>query len=109
MARRREQLRLWLAQPALWEEPCRGAGARLGETEVRETVSRLGRLRFHQKQSRFAAALGRAGANQVLYEGLLRAVEQVSDVPEQHCTACFSGKYPTKIENHAGKLILERK
>jgi hypothetical protein len=74
VARRREQLRLWLAQPALWEEPCRGAVARLGEREVREIVSRLGRLRFHQKQSRFAAALGRAGANQVLYEGLLRAL-----------------------------------
>ncbi len=74
VARRREQLRLWLAQPALWEEPCRGAVARLGEREVRETVSRLGRLRFHQKQSRFAAALSRAGANQVLYEGLLRAL-----------------------------------
>ena len=74
VARREEQLRLWLAQPALWEEPCRGAVARLGETEVRETVSRLGRLRFHQKQSCFAAALGRAGASQVFYEGLLRAL-----------------------------------
>ena len=74
VARRAEQLRLWLAQPALWEEPCRGVVARLGETEVRETVARLGRLRFHQKQSRFAVVLNRDAASQVFYEALLRAL-----------------------------------
>jgi hypothetical protein len=74
VARRAGQLRLWLVQPSLWEEPCRQAVPRLGWPAVQETLARLGRMRFRQKQSRFALALRRDGANQVLYEGLLRAL-----------------------------------
>lgn len=74
VARRSGQLRLWLVQPSLWEEPCREAVPRLGWPQVHETLARLGQMRFRQKQSRFALALRRDGANQVLYEGLLRAL-----------------------------------
>ncbi len=87
VARRADQLRLWLAQPVLWEEPCRGAVARLGWMEVRETAARLGRMRFRQKQSRFASTLRRDGANQVLYEGLLRALGYSQNQEAFECLA----------------------
>jgi hypothetical protein len=74
VARRSGQLRLWLVQPSLWEDPCREAVPRLGWPQARETIARLGQMRFRQKQSRFAIALRREGANQILYEGLLRAL-----------------------------------
>ena len=74
VARRAEQLRLWLAQPSSWSEPCRSAVACGGWPEVRELLGRLGQMRFRQKQARFAAALRRQGANQVLYEGMLRTL-----------------------------------
>ncbi len=72
VARRAEELRLWLAQPSAWSEPCRSAVALSGWPEVSAVLDRLGQMRFRQKQARFAAALRREGANQALYEGLLR-------------------------------------
>ena len=74
VARRAEQLRLWLAQPSSWTEPCRSAIACSGWPEVGEMLSRLGQMRFRQKQARFAGALRRQGANQALYEGILRTL-----------------------------------
>ncbi|MGA2285264.1 MAG: DUF2851 family protein [Dehalococcoidia bacterium] len=74
VARRAEELRLWLAQPSGWSEPCRSIVARSGWPEVRALLERLGQMRFRQKQARFAALLRRQGANQTLYEGLLRAL-----------------------------------
>ncbi len=74
VARRAEELRLWLAQPSAWSEPCRSAVVREGWPEVRALLERLGQMRFRQKQARFAVALRREGANQALYEGLLRAL-----------------------------------
>ena len=74
VARRAEQLRLWLAQPSSWTEPCRSAIACGGWPEVGEMLSHLGQMRFRQKQARFAWALRRQGANQALYEGILRTL-----------------------------------
>jgi len=74
VARRAEQLRLWLAQPSSWSEPCRSAVACGGWPEVRQTLERLGEIRFRRKQARFTAALHREGANQALYEGILRTL-----------------------------------
>jgi len=74
VARRAEQLRLWLAQPSSWTEPCRSAIACGGWPEVGEMLSHLGQMRFRQKQARFAGALRRQGANQALYEGILRTL-----------------------------------
>lgn len=74
VARRAEQLRLWLAQPSSWSEPCRSAIACGGWLEVAKVLSRLGQMRFRQKKARFAGALRREGANQALYEGILRTL-----------------------------------
>jgi len=74
VARRAEQLRLWLAQPSSRIEPCRSAVACGGWPGVEEILSRLGQMRFRQKKARFATALRREGANQALYEGILRTL-----------------------------------
>jgi hypothetical protein len=74
VARRAEELRLWLAQPSSFSEPCRSAVALGGWPEVARLLNRLGQMRFRQKQARFAAALRREGANQALYEGILRVL-----------------------------------
>ncbi len=62
------------AQPASWSEPCRSVIALDGWPQVAQLLSHLGQMRFRQKQARFANALSRAGANQVLYEGILRTL-----------------------------------
>ncbi len=74
VARRAEQLRLWLAQPSSWSEPCRSAIAMAGWPEVARLLRRLGQMRFRQKQAQYAGALRREGANQALYEGALRVL-----------------------------------
>ena len=74
VARRSGELARWLAQPALWEEPCRSAPERLGSERVAKVVSQLGELRFREKQRRFAVALSSEEAEQVLYAGLLTAL-----------------------------------
>jgi len=74
VARRSGQLAYWLAQPALWAEPCRSAAERLGDENVVELIGRLGDLRFQEKQRRFAAALASEGPDQALYAGLLTAL-----------------------------------
>jgi len=74
VARRREELSFWLTQPALWEEPCRAAVARMGWPAVRETVLRLGEMRFRQKEGQFAAALRQEDGQQVMYEAVLRTL-----------------------------------
>lgn len=74
VARRREELSFWLTQPALWEEPCRGAVARTGWPPVKETVTRLGEMRFRRKEGRFIAALKQEDEQQVMYEAVLRTL-----------------------------------
>jgi hypothetical protein len=74
VARRSGELGRWLARPALWEEPCRRAAERLGREAVVGTVERLGELRFHEKERRFALALASEDPEQVLYAGLLAAL-----------------------------------
>jgi amidophosphoribosyltransferase len=37
-------------------------------------------------------------------EGMLACA---SNTPEQYCTGCFTGRYPTTVESEIGKLILE--
>jgi hypothetical protein len=113
VARRREELRFWLTQPALWEEPCKGAVARLGWPAVRETVLRMGEMRFRQKEARFAAALGREDAQQVMYEALLRTLGYRENaeafsalaraVPYRSLRPALSSRDPTAVES----LLLE--
>jgi amidophosphoribosyltransferase len=49
------------------------------------------------------------GVKSLGYLSLKGMTTMKSLAKEDYCTACFSGKYPTKIENHTGKLILEGK
>lgn len=74
VARRSDQLRFWLARPSHAVEPCHDTVARLGKPAVETLLLRLGRMRFRQKQAAFRSALMRMGANQALYEGILRTL-----------------------------------
>jgi len=91
VAQRSEQLRLWLATPALWREPCRSAVETRGTKEIEQLLERLGCLRFRQKQARYAAELRRQGGNQALYEGLMRALGYSRN---QEAFACLARLLP---------------
>lgn len=71
---RSRELAAELAQPAPWQEPCQGAGARLGEAALSSVLEELGERRLSAKRARLRAALAAAGPEQALYEGLLRAL-----------------------------------
>jgi len=69
-----DELREQLCQPPFGEEPCYQAFVRYGENEVAQTVEEAGDERFRRKARRFGVALMERGAEQVLYEGLMRAM-----------------------------------
>jgi len=71
---RSRELAADLAQSTLWQEPCQGAGVRLGEAVVASVLEELGERRLSVKWARFEAALAAVGPEQALYEGLLRAL-----------------------------------
>ena len=64
----------WLAQPPLWEEPCRTAVDRLGGPEVRSTLQRLGLMRLRQKAACFAKAGSDEEDEQFLYAAILECL-----------------------------------
>jgi len=63
-----------LCQPPFGEEPCYQAFLRYGKDEVTLVVEEAGHERFRHKAQRFEAALVDREADQVLYEGLMRAL-----------------------------------
>lgn len=69
-----EGLRHELCQPPFGEEPCYQVLLRCGESDVTQIVEEAGDKRFHRKARRFEAALMHAQPDQVLYEGLMRAL-----------------------------------
>jgi hypothetical protein len=69
-----EELRGQLCQPPFGEEPCYQAFLRYGKDEVTQAVEEAGDGRFRRKARRFKAALLDREADQVLYEGLMRAL-----------------------------------
>ncbi len=69
-----EELRRQLCQPPFGEEPCYQAFLRYGKDEVTQVVEEAGDKRFRCKAWRFEAALHDREADQVLYEGLMRAL-----------------------------------
>jgi len=71
---RSRELATELAQPAPWQEPCQGAGCRLGEAAVSSVLEELGERRLSAKRARFRGALAAVEPEQALYEGLLRAL-----------------------------------
>ena len=69
-----DELRGQLCQPPFGEEPCYQAFLRYGKDEVIQVVEEAGDERFRHKAQRFEAALVSREADQVLYEGLMRAL-----------------------------------
>ena len=69
-----ERLREELCQPPFGEAPCYQALLRYGEEKVTQLVEEAGDERFRRKAQRFEAALSRGQPDQVLYEGLMRAL-----------------------------------
>jgi len=74
VARRAQELRQWLAQPARWQEPCRTALARLGAAAVAAALEEAGDVRFREKTDAFAAAIAREEDEEVLYRGILEGL-----------------------------------
>jgi hypothetical protein len=69
-----EELRNELCQPPFGEQPCYQAFLRYGENNVTQVVEEAGDERFRRKARRFEAALIHGQPDQVLYEGLMRAL-----------------------------------
>jgi len=72
--RRQEEIRRWLARPALWHEPCRSAVGRMGEKTLAAILDRLGDIRFRQRTAELRRALARQEREEVLYQVLLEAL-----------------------------------
>lgn len=72
---RAREIQRWLERPALWEEPCLSAPARLGGEAVAAALGRLGDIRFRQRTAAFRRRL-RAGQSpdEALWLGLLEAL-----------------------------------
>jgi amidophosphoribosyltransferase len=49
------------------------------------------------------------GVKSLGYLSLKGMLSMKSLAKENYCVACFTGKYPTRIENHTGKKILEQR
>ncbi len=69
-----EDVRHWLSGPALWQEPCRSALERLGSETVAATLDSLGQQRFREKAEAMRQLLEREPADEVIWQGLLRAL-----------------------------------
>jgi hypothetical protein len=69
-----EDVRHWLSGPALWQEPCRSALERLGSETVAATLDSLGQQRFREKAEAMRQLLEKEPADEVIWQGLLRAL-----------------------------------
>jgi hypothetical protein len=69
-----EELRGELCQPPFGAEPCYQAFLRYGENDVTRVIEEAGNTRFRRKAQRFEAALSHGQPDQILYEGLMRAM-----------------------------------
>ncbi len=74
LARRREEIRGWLEQPALWEEPCRGANERMGKESLAAVLDRLGDIRFRRRTAELRRRLDGQDADEALYGALLESL-----------------------------------
>ena len=74
MERRSEEIRSWLEQPALWEEPCRTSAARMGGEAAAAVLNRLGDIRFRRRTAEFRRALAHQDPDEVLYRALLETL-----------------------------------
>lgn len=73
LERRGAEIRGWLERPALWQEPCRSAPARLGDERIAAALDRLGDLRFRARAREMRAA-ARDGPEEALYRALMEGL-----------------------------------
>jgi len=74
LERRAADLARWLAAPAIWQEPCRSALARLGAAAVAAELTAAGGRRFGAKVERLAAAAAALGEEAALWRAVLEAL-----------------------------------
>jgi hypothetical protein len=81
LERRGAELAGWLGAPSMWQEPCRGVTARLGESTVRETLERAGSIRFEARTAAMRRAVRAHGPEEALWRTLLDALGVGGDRP----------------------------
>jgi len=71
---RAREIRAWIAEPPLWQEPCRSAVARLGADATGAALDRLGDLRFRGKAALAARELRTSDPDDLLWSRTLEAL-----------------------------------
>ncbi len=71
---RTSELKEWLAEPALWQDPCRDAARRFGEDAVDQTLRAAGFRRFRARAERMAADAQARGEEEAVWSALLDAI-----------------------------------
>jgi hypothetical protein len=74
LERRSAEIQGWLERPALWEEPCRSAPARLEPEAIAAVLDRLGDIRFRARAAEMRRAAARQGPEQALYGALMEGL-----------------------------------
>jgi hypothetical protein len=69
-----ERVRSELCQPPFGEQPCYQVFLRCGENDVIQVLEEAGDQRFHRKARKFEVALSQEQPDQVLYEGIMKAL-----------------------------------
>lgn len=89
VARRAQELRLWLERPLLWREPCHDAVMRMGIEGVGASLDGEGTRRFEAKVARFREMVRATGREQALYEGLMEALGYGGNAAPMRSLACL--------------------
>ncbi|MPZ47876.1 MAG: DUF2851 family protein [Dehalococcoidia bacterium] len=74
LARRTADIAGWLAAPALWQEPCRDAEARLGGDAIALALGAAGQERFAVRTARVAADIAGLGTEAALWRALFESL-----------------------------------
>lgn len=74
VAGRADELRRWLEQPALWEEPCRSAEERLDDAAIDAALREAGEARFEARVAAMARQVGLLGAETAVWRALFDAI-----------------------------------
>lgn len=69
-----EQLQQTVQSSLPLNEPCHAAGKHLGAAVLGDLLDKAGEERFHSKEEQFKRQLAVKDANQVLYEGIMKAL-----------------------------------
>ena len=115
--RRAREIREWLEQPALWEEPCRSALERLGAGAVAAVLDELGDARWAEKVDTMRGLLAREPQDEALWRGILEALGYGGDrqafrqlglrLPWRRISAALRGLPAGQRLREARRLLLE--